>query len=290
VGDAAHSFPPTGGLGLNSGLGDAHNLAYKIAAVQSGWGAPSLLNTYQSDRQPVANVNSLQSVKNGKKIFGLLKALGTTASDITTARVNLYAAIRNPAQMKVIDAEIEAQREHFDNLELHIGYVYGSTEIPSNASNYTPKYIPGARLPHTWIQFSERSHIQHPPPVDVSYVAEFSDSDIQARQHSTLDLCAPDAFTLIVDGANSSNLERWKALAEQLKAYAWQKGIPINFRYSGVDFEVLPGAQGDAWAKGFGLEEGGGVLVRPDQHVLMVLGKDNSFQEVRRGLEAHLGL
>lgn len=264
-------------------------MAYKIAAVQSGWGAPSLLNTYQSDRQHVANVNSLQSVKNGKKIFGLLKALGTTASDIPTARANLYTAIHNPKQMKVIDAEIEGQREHFDNLELHIGYVYGSTEIPSNASDYTPKYIPGARLPHTWIQFPERSHIQHPPPVDVSYIAEFSAEDVKARQHSTLDLCAPDAFTLIVDGTNAGNLERWRGLAEQIKAYAWQKGIPINFRYSGVDFQVLPGAQGDAWGQGFGLVEGGGVLVRPDQHILMVLGQDSSVLEVRRGLEAHLG-
>ena len=76
AGDAAHSFPPNGGLGLNSGIADVHNLAYKIAAVLKGWASDSLLESYQADRRPVAEVNALQSVKNGKQIFGLLKALG----------------------------------------------------------------------------------------------------------------------------------------------------------------------------------------------------------------------
>lgn len=77
AGDAAHSFPPTGGLGLNSGLADVHNLAFKIAAVCDGVASDSLLDTYNADRRHVAEVNSLQSVKNGQKIFGLLKSLGT---------------------------------------------------------------------------------------------------------------------------------------------------------------------------------------------------------------------
>jgi 2-polyprenyl-6-methoxyphenol hydroxylase-like FAD-dependent oxidoreductase len=97
AGDAAHSFPPTGGLGLNSGLADVHNLAYKIAAVHQGWATDRILETYQSERQHVAEVNSKQSVKNGKKIFGLLKTLGTAETeDIAIARKNLYQAIHDP--------------------------------------------------------------------------------------------------------------------------------------------------------------------------------------------------
>jgi 2-polyprenyl-6-methoxyphenol hydroxylase-like FAD-dependent oxidoreductase len=117
AGDAAHSFPPTGGLGLNSGLADVHNLAYKIAAVHHGWAKDSILDTYQAERRPVAQVNSTQSVKNGKKIFGLLKTLGTAGtSDLAESRRNLYRSIHDPDKKIVIDEGVEGQREHFDNV------------------------------------------------------------------------------------------------------------------------------------------------------------------------------
>ena len=120
AGDAAHSFPPAGGLGLNSGLADVHNLAYKIAAVHHGWADDTLLDSYQSDRQHVAEVNSKQSVKNGKAIFGLLKTLGMGGTDdVAIARKNLYATIHDPKKKQRIDEGIEDQREHFDNVSCH---------------------------------------------------------------------------------------------------------------------------------------------------------------------------
>lgn len=118
AGDAAHSFPPTGGLGLNSGLGDVHNLAYKIAAVLQGWASQQILDTYQADRRHIAEINSQQSVKNGKKIFGLLKALGTTTADTVQARQNLHEFLRDEERRKKIDREIEEQQEHFDNVSV----------------------------------------------------------------------------------------------------------------------------------------------------------------------------
>ena len=117
AGDAAHSFPPTGGLGLNSGLADVHNLAYKIAAVHRGWAEESILDTYQEERRPVAQINSTQSVKNGRKIFGLLKTLGTAGtSNLAESRRNLYQSIHDPNKKIIIDGGIEGQREHFDNV------------------------------------------------------------------------------------------------------------------------------------------------------------------------------
>ena len=119
AGDAAHSFPPTGGLGLNSGIADVHNLAHKIALVLRGQASDAILNTYQNDRRHVAEVNSRQSVKNGKKIFRLLKTLGTAdTTDLEQARKKLYANIRDPAKQPEIQAGIEEQREHFDNVSL----------------------------------------------------------------------------------------------------------------------------------------------------------------------------
>lgn len=117
AGDAAHSFPPTGGLGLNCGIADVHNLAYKIAAVQQGWGGKTLLESYDAERRHVAEVYSKQSVKNGKKIFSFLKAVGTGGSDdVEEARRNLYKTIRDPAKQEMIQNHVEEQREHFSNV------------------------------------------------------------------------------------------------------------------------------------------------------------------------------
>jgi 2-polyprenyl-6-methoxyphenol hydroxylase-like FAD-dependent oxidoreductase len=119
AGDAAHSFPPTGGLGLNCGLADVHNLAYKLAFLLRGQAGDSLLDTYESERRHVAVVNSLQSVKNGKQIFGLLKTLGTARDDLLEAQRNLYATLEDPEMKKKINEGVEAQREHFDNVCFH---------------------------------------------------------------------------------------------------------------------------------------------------------------------------
>ncbi|KAK7890763.1 hypothetical protein LTR67_007972 [Exophiala xenobiotica] len=261
AGDAAHSFPPTGGLGLNSGLGDVHNLAYKIAFVLNGQASDSLLDTYESERRHIAVVNSMQSVKNGKQIFGLLKTLGI-GDDMVAARRNLYAIIRNPEKKKVIDEGIEAQREHFDNLELHIGYVYGDYSIPPHASRYVPKFRVGARLPHAWIRPVQTTLA----PVDVSYVDEFSSEDISLRRYSTLDLCDFDKFTLIGD------LE-----------------VPgVETCRPGRDFEVV-GPEGEEWLEAAGCRGGGGLLLRPDQHILMVLDASTTVQDVQHVMKQHLG-
>ncbi|TDZ60841.1 Tetracenomycin polyketide synthesis hydroxylase TcmG [Colletotrichum trifolii] len=116
AGDAAHSFPPTGGLGLNSGLADVHNLVYKIVSVLQGWANPSILETYEAERRPIAMVASSQSVKNGKTIFSFLKAVGASdTGDLERARRNMYKTIQDPSKQDLIVQNVEDQREHFDN-------------------------------------------------------------------------------------------------------------------------------------------------------------------------------
>jgi len=136
AGDAAHAFPPTGGLGLNTGLADVHNLAYKIAAAYHGWASDGLLDTYQADRRHIANVNALQSIKNGKRIFGLLRASGTATGDVEEARQNFALALKDPKRRAWIDEEIELQQEHFDNVS-QFRTLPRRRSLTANSSNST---------------------------------------------------------------------------------------------------------------------------------------------------------
>ena len=109
---------------MNTGLADVHNLAYKIAGAYHGWASDDLLDTYQADRKHIANVNALQSIKNGKRIFGLLKASGTATGDVEEARQNFALALKDPKRRAWIDEEIELQQEHFDNVGLPPTYLW----------------------------------------------------------------------------------------------------------------------------------------------------------------------
>ena len=76
IGDAAHRFPPAGGFGMNTGLQDAHNLAWKLSLVASGVAKPSLLHTYNTERLPVAKNITALSVKNYEKSAKTARLLG----------------------------------------------------------------------------------------------------------------------------------------------------------------------------------------------------------------------
>jgi hypothetical protein len=140
VGDAAHRFPPSGGMGLNSGVQDAHNLAWKLHAVLSNQATDSLLDTYEPERRPVAQRNAQASLENAFKMFEVFEALG------------------KPNQEGLVEA-INNQQTHFDMFGLQMGYRYeleGTTTPLAPLSddiirNYTPSSEPGSRLPHGWL-------------------------------------------------------------------------------------------------------------------------------------------
>ncbi|KAL4799528.1 FAD binding domain-containing protein [Aspergillus venezuelensis] len=291
AGDAAHSFPPTGGLGLNSGLGDVHNLAYKLSFVHSDLANPSLLTSYQHDRRQVALVNAAQSVKNGQQIFGLLKALGTTHEDVSIARENLHRNIEDPQAMVGINEGIEGQREHFDNLGLHIGYVYGNLNVPGNASVFNPVCAKGARVPHAWIRVWREGAVHAGlRAIDSSYVEEFSEEEVKSKQFSTLDLVPIDAFTLFVDSAFA---EKWKVIIEETRSALpgpVRAGLKINLAVLDINFEVQPGKAGEDWIDLMKLKGGQTTLVRPDQHIQAVFATESAGpKDVVAALKEHLG-
>ena len=150
VGDAAHRFPPTGGLGLNTGLQDAHNLAWKIAAVEGGRASDGLLDSYHAERHAVATTNAAQSYKNAQRILKLQMALKSDSVDDEGA---LLRRLRDPAAQADIQRQVANQREHFDSLALQLGFVYGRAgDEAADVSDFRPRLVVGGRMPHAWLE------------------------------------------------------------------------------------------------------------------------------------------
>jgi len=150
AGDAAHRFPPTGGLGLNTGIADVDNLAWKIAAVENGWAGPDILDSYEPERRTIAQTNMGQSLANALRIRVLLEALGY-GPDQTVDAHTFAARLAEPAARAAVDAAIAFQKDHFDSLRLQLGYAYGDAlkaDAALPVSAFTPQAVAGARLPH----------------------------------------------------------------------------------------------------------------------------------------------
>jgi 2,4-dichlorophenol 6-monooxygenase len=171
VGDSAHRFPPSGGLGLNTGVGDAHNLAWKIAGVLQGWAWPGLLDSYQPEREHVAQLNADFSTENAGKMFYVMLAIGTIMPDKMQPSFEMLQA--DSSRWAEIQQAIENQRDHFDGLALQIGQHYGRKNVPDLRANHMQFTDVGARFPHTWLSIND-------------------------QRASSLDLLSATRFTLIV--------------------------------------------------------------------------------------------
>jgi 2,4-dichlorophenol 6-monooxygenase len=193
VGDSAHRFPPTGGLGLNSGVQDAHNLAWKIAAVERGWAGPGLLDSYEDERKRIAEFNTRQSLKNALTIPELFGAMACPR-EIADAEPEFQKWLDADDRQYRIKQAIANQFEHHNMPGLHLGFSYAKSWVPpSDVSVYRPSAVEGVRLPHAWL---ERD----------------------GARYSTLDLLEMTAFTLLAGPGGDS----WRSFSSS--------GIPIRIR------------------------------------------------------------
>jgi putative polyketide hydroxylase len=227
-GDSAHRFPPHGGFGMNSGVQDAENLAWKLAAVLR-WGADkSLLDSYQAERKPVAELNSARALVNTRA---------------------LADADWDPARAQ---ASVEAQVEHFFTLGQQMGAVYESAAVVddgrpaerSTITEYVETGCPGARAPHLDLRGQDGALV------------------------STIDLCR-GTFVVLQDGPASGVLVQWVPMGPSI-------------RYDEVN---------RSWRELYGVDQGGGVLIRPDGHVAARWSvSDQRENPVRSALHQVLGM
>jgi 2-polyprenyl-6-methoxyphenol hydroxylase-like FAD-dependent oxidoreductase len=151
AGDAVHLVIPTGGLGMNSGVGDAIDLSWKLAATLAGWGGPGLLDSYEIERRQVGerNVGASRYASLGRRKWRAQyrPCIGDDTHEGAAARKNLVhvAAVEQPKSNEMIGAEL--------------GYRYVDSpvvcDIPGGPEHrfrvYEPTTWPGARLPHVWL-------------------------------------------------------------------------------------------------------------------------------------------
>ncbi|MEU6134417.1 FAD-dependent monooxygenase [Nocardioides sp. NPDC047086] len=151
AGDAAHLVIPTGGLGMNTGHGDAVDLAWKLAAALDDWAGPQLLTSYEQERRPIGARNIAAS---RKATMGRRKWRGLWSPEITER--NDAGEKKRLEVAEVADAE---QRWSNDLYGIEMGYGYlGSPIIDYGVDypvedlgldfSYTPRSIPGFRLPN----------------------------------------------------------------------------------------------------------------------------------------------
>ncbi|THA70113.1 monooxygenase [Streptomyces sp. A0958] len=148
AGDAAHLFTPNGGFGMNTGVDDAANLAWKLAGILAGWGGPGLLASYEAERRPTArrNTTAARELNMGLGAVERPAELEHPGPDGAAARARVGDQLR-----------CYGERTH--SLGVQLGARYDGSPViaqdgppPADSwGTYTPSSVPGGRAPHLWL-------------------------------------------------------------------------------------------------------------------------------------------
>ena len=150
AGDAAHAHPPNGGLGMNTGIQDAFDLGWKLAAALRGWGGDALLESYDIERRPVSARATEVSLRNYRRL--------TSAAQ----RNEIYSPTPegDAARRAIGEQLVEENKKTWHPIGIHLGYIYhpspivvpdGSSKPADDTIGYQPTTFPGARAPHVWL-------------------------------------------------------------------------------------------------------------------------------------------
>jgi 2,4-dichlorophenol 6-monooxygenase len=249
AGDAVHRHPPSNGLGSNTSIADSYNLAWKLAAVLNGQAGPDLLETYSTERAPVAKQIVTRANKSSREFVQFFEVLGLLdAENEEEMRAQIEERKANtPRGRAKREALVEAMAlkdYEFNAHGVDMGQFYESTAIVGDGSTrpepardpelyYQASTVPGAKLPHVWV------------------------GDALTRQ-STLDLAPYGTFTLITGIAG----EAWEHAAAKVSQ---ELGVPVKTVIIGPGRAVTDIYYD--WARIREVDEDGVLLVRPDKHI-----------------------
>jgi 2,4-dichlorophenol 6-monooxygenase len=273
AGDAAHRHSPHGGLGLNSGIQDAHNLTWKLAAVLAGTASPRLLDSYEPERRPVARRNvdfATFAFFNHLAVasaFGVLPDAPRERNEATLRA--LFSDTADGAMRRWrLEGFFSTLRLEFGAADIELGFDYADSPavVPDGTpapfrdpagSEHRPVARPGHRLPHAWL-------------------------DRLGNRVATHDLLRPGRFLLLAGSRGAP----WIAAAQEA---ARALGAPVDTLLVGPGGE-LTGGDG-TWPALRGHDEHGAILVRPDGHVAFrAATADVAADDVlRHALETALG-
>jgi 2-polyprenyl-6-methoxyphenol hydroxylase-like FAD-dependent oxidoreductase len=150
AGDAAHAHPPNGGLGMNTGIQDAFDLGWKLAAVLDGWGGDGLLESYDRERRPASARAAEVSLKNYRRLVSAAQ------------RAEIYSPTPegDAARRAIGERLVEENEKTWQPVGVHLGYIYhpspivvpdGNPTPEDDTFGYRPTAFPGARAPHVWL-------------------------------------------------------------------------------------------------------------------------------------------
>jgi len=255
LGDAVHRHPPLNGLGSNTCIQDAFNLAWKIAYVHKGIASPSLLDTYSVERQPVGHdiiTRANEALRDHHHVWDAIGALPTDLAERQRAHKELQEATPGgQKRRRAFRDAIERTSHEFHGLGVEMNQHYTGTAIysadeaePWKLSGkaaedpvlyHEPNTRPGSRLPHVWLNKA-----------------------VPTTPTSTIDIAGHGKFVLFTGIGGDA----WKEAAQRVAA---ELGVPlevhvVGFRQDWEDFYF-------AWERVRGVEESGAVLVRPDRFV-----------------------
>lgn len=146
AGDAAHQNTPTGGYGMNTGLGDSVDLGWKLAAVLESWAGENLLDSYEAERRPVAVRNVTEATANFRR-------RNLASSDAVTADTDEGRALRAELGARLQQANRRQHQGH----GIALGHIYADSPIcayrdegpaPDTVQDFVQTSYPGARAPH----------------------------------------------------------------------------------------------------------------------------------------------
>ena len=251
MGDAIHRHPPSNGLGSNTSIQDAFNLAWKLAMVLKGQAGERLLDSYNDERAPVAKQIVTRANQSIAEFGPIFESLGMGMGvDPVQMQKNLNARTEGTEagerQREAIRKAIAFKKYEFDAHGVEMNQRYRSAAVVTDGQiepaftldadlHYQPTTWPGARLPHAWVYRRD-----------------------SGAAVSTLDLCGHGRFTLLTGLGG----EAWVQAAAEVSQ---DLGLDITAHVIGPRQTYIDHS-GD-WARASEIRDSGCLLVRPDHHV-----------------------